>query len=271
MIGYCSGGRQSFLAALQPRPRRRRSTATARSSSARPPEGFPLQVAPLIDRLAGPALPAARPVRRRGQVPLARARRRARSRADAARQGARVPHLRGRRATRSSPSTGRATGRRRRSTAGERIWRRSSAGTWQPEETCHVHLPDREDPRSTAAARAPRAGSRLTEATVYVDHPLHAPASTRSTSTSSTRLGALGPGRRRAHRGGGAGAGRGDPLRARGGPARAGLLRAGRADGALTERAITPGPRPGSERACRWYATRRRRRPAGPRSRGRAP
>ncbi len=37
-----------------------------------------------------------------------------------------------------------------------------------------MHLPDDHVDRSRAAARGPRAGSPVTDATVYFDHPVHA-------------------------------------------------------------------------------------------------
>ena len=62
VIGYCSGGRQSVLAACN-----LDLDAAVDCYGAfvigTPPDGFPLQVTNLVSQLPGPAVPAARPVR----------------------------------------------------------------------------------------------------------------------------------------------------------------------------------------------------------------
>ena len=75
--------------------------------------------------------------------------------------------------------TAQPTAPRRPTTAWARIWdvlRPPPGRLTETREERHVHLPDRPHRRSAAAARAARAGSPLTDATVYVDHPVHFPA-----------------------------------------------------------------------------------------------
>ena len=75
--------------------------------------------------------------------------------------------------------------------------------------------------RSAAAGNGPSGWFRVTDVSVYFDHPVHAQAMyTRSTSTSSPRLRLAGAGRGRAHRGVGAGAAQGDPVHPGLGPSR---------------------------------------------------
>ena len=76
VIGYCSGGRQSFLAAVS-LPLDAAVDCYGAFVVGTPPEGMPLKVGPLVDK-ARPALPAARAVRRGRQVPVAGASGRAR-------------------------------------------------------------------------------------------------------------------------------------------------------------------------------------------------
>ncbi len=76
VIGYCSGGRHAFLTPVS-LPVDAAVGCYGAFVTGTPPEGFPLKVTPLVDRTPRAALPAARPVRQRGQVPQPRAGRRA--------------------------------------------------------------------------------------------------------------------------------------------------------------------------------------------------
>ena len=96
-IGYCSGGRQSFLAAVS-LPLDAAVDCYGAFVVGTPPEGMPLKVGPIVDKTPEPVLPAARPVRRGRSAPVARAGRRAGEGAAGGRQDVRVPQLRGRRA-----------------------------------------------------------------------------------------------------------------------------------------------------------------------------
>ena len=94
VIGHCSGGRQSFLAAVS-LPLDAAVDCYGGFVVETPPEGHPLHGSPaLVERASGPVLPAPRPVRCRGPAPLTRACRRARKRAQGERQDVRVPLLR---------------------------------------------------------------------------------------------------------------------------------------------------------------------------------
>ena len=119
-IGYCSGGRQSFLAGVS-LPLDAAVDCYGAFVVGTPP-GDAVQDRPDRGPGAGPGLPAARPVRRRGLLPsprdevaeldkaLTEAGRRTSSTAT------RAP------GTPSSPWTGPATGRRPRWTAGPELW-----------------------------------------------------------------------------------------------------------------------------------------------------
>ena len=71
VIGYCSGGRQSFLAACS-LPLDAAVDCYGAFIVGTPPEGMPLKVGPIVDLAPRPVLPAARAVRRRRPVPVAR-------------------------------------------------------------------------------------------------------------------------------------------------------------------------------------------------------
>ena len=144
VIGYCSGGRQSFLAAFS-LPLDAAVDCYGAFVVGTPPEGIPLQGRPRSSTGRGPVLPAARPVRRGRPVPLARAGRRARAGAQGARQDLRVPLLRGRR-TRlhaGGPAQLPARGRRGRLAAHLGLLRPLPVIVdW--ERSRNVHLPDGE-------------------------------------------------------------------------------------------------------------------------------
>ena len=72
VIGYCSGGRQSVLAACNVDLDAAVDCYGAFVTGT-PPDGFPLKVTNLVDQLPEPALPAARAVRQRGLPPEPRA------------------------------------------------------------------------------------------------------------------------------------------------------------------------------------------------------
>ena len=97
VIGYCSGGRQTFLAACS-LPLDAAVDCYGAFVVNEPPAEFPLAVHAAARARAAAVLPAARPLRRRRHVPLARGDRGAFGRARPAGQAARVPHLRRRRA-----------------------------------------------------------------------------------------------------------------------------------------------------------------------------
>ena len=170
VIGYCSGGRQSVLAACN-LDLDAAVDCYGAFVTGTPPEGFPLQVEQPRRPAAEPALPAARPVRQRGQVPLARAGRRAR--ADPRRTTARPTSSTATTTpgTPSSPSTGRPTGSRRPTTAGN-----ASPPSSPPTSGADACAPT---PPSASpvegSAKGPNGGwFRVTDATVYFDHPVHA-------------------------------------------------------------------------------------------------
>ena len=129
VIGYCSGGRHSFLTAVS-LPVDAAVDCYGAFVDRHPPEGFPLKVTPLGRPDAGAALPAARPVRQRGQVPQPRAGRRAGAGARGGRQDVRVPPLRRRRPRllRGRPSGLPARGGRRRLAAHLRVVRHAPGG-----------------------------------------------------------------------------------------------------------------------------------------------
>ena len=108
VIGYCSGGRQSVLAAC-----RLDLDAAVDCYGAfvtgTPPDGLPAQGDQPRRPAAEPALPAARPVRQRGLLPVARAGRRARADCSASTARPTSSTATTTPATRSSPSTGRPT------------------------------------------------------------------------------------------------------------------------------------------------------------------
>ena len=101
VIGYCSGGRQSFLAACS-LPLDAAVDCYGAFVVGTPPEGMPLKVGPIVHLAPRPVLPAARPVRRRGPAPVPGPGGRAGQGARRGGQDVRVPQLRRRRATRSS-------------------------------------------------------------------------------------------------------------------------------------------------------------------------
>ena len=68
VIGYCSGGRQSFLAACSIQLDAAVDCYGACIVNP-PPEGMPLKVSPIVGLARRPVLPAARALRRRRQVP----------------------------------------------------------------------------------------------------------------------------------------------------------------------------------------------------------
>ena len=155
-IGYCSGGRQSFLAARQPSTSTPPSTATAPSSSAprrrasrcRSPRST-TGSASCAARCS--ACSATRTSTRRPSTSTS-----SRRLLKEAGKTLRVPPLRRRRPRASSPSTGPATGRRppRRLAADLRLLRPAPGGL----SACAPTTDERR--RSAAAARARAAGSR---------------------------------------------------------------------------------------------------------------
>ena len=148
-IGYCSGGRQSFLAAVSLARSTPPSTATARSSPARPARG-PLMV-PIVDKTPNLSCPLLGLFGNDDQYPSPGPGRRARGGAQGQRQDLRVPPLPGRRATRSSPSTAPPTASRPRTTAGRRS-SPSTASTCPPSQRRAQLCAGRTDPGSPAYA-----------------------------------------------------------------------------------------------------------------------
>ncbi len=140
VIGYCSGGRQSFLAACSLELDAAVDCYGACVVNA-PPEGMPLKVQPIVGTGRGPVLPAARAVRRRGQVPRARRDRRAVEGPRRPGQAARVSHLRerGPRVLRRQPAGLPGRGRQRRLAADLGLLRPLPG---QLRSDNHVHLPD---------------------------------------------------------------------------------------------------------------------------------
>ena len=169
VIGYCSGGRQSVLAACNVD-----LDAAVDCYGAfvvgTPPEGFPLRVTNLVDQLPEPALPAARAVRQRGPAPAPGAGRRAG--ADPHGQPARPTSSTATTtpATPSSRSTGRPTGR-----GGER---RLGADPGvlhdQPRRLSGMCTYATIKTSSRAAPRARGAAGSTSPTHVYFDHPVHA-------------------------------------------------------------------------------------------------
>ena len=157
-IGYCSGGRQSFLAACS-LPLDAAVDCYGAFVVGTPPEGMPLKVGPIVHlapSLSCPLLglfgaedqyPSPEQVDRAGQDRWTRP---ARSTSSTATRAPGTP---------SSRWTGPPTGRRPRTTAGRRSGT-SSAATWQAEEADHVHVPDREDRGRRQRQGRGRAGSR---------------------------------------------------------------------------------------------------------------
>ena len=96
VIGYCSGGRQSFLAACS-LDLDAAVDCYGAFVTGKVPEGLGIEVRPVARSDTSAVLPTARPVWPGGQVPHARGGRRARGRPQGCRQGLRVPSLRRRR------------------------------------------------------------------------------------------------------------------------------------------------------------------------------
>ena len=91
-IGYCSGGRQSFLAACS-LPLDAAVDCYGAFVVGSPPEGMPLKVGPIAAPRQGPVLPAAWPVRRRRLLSLPGRGGRTGQGPHRGREGARVPQL----------------------------------------------------------------------------------------------------------------------------------------------------------------------------------
>ena len=111
VIGYCSGGRQSFLAACS-LPLQAAVDCYGAFVVATPPSESPLRVSPLAHLAAQPVVPAARPVRRQRQEPVARRGRRARPRSSPRPARSTSSTSSTTPATASSPSTAPCTCRR---------------------------------------------------------------------------------------------------------------------------------------------------------------
>ena len=117
VIGYCSGGRQSVLAACN-LDLDAAVDCYGAFVTGTPPEGFPLQVTNLVDQLPEPARPLLGLFGNEDKYPSPEQVDELEAAAQGQRQDLRVPPLRQRRPRRSSPSTGRRTGSRRPTTAG---------------------------------------------------------------------------------------------------------------------------------------------------------
>ena len=171
-IGFCSGGRQAVLAGIEVDLQAAIDCYGAFVVGA-PPEGFPLQVSPFGRPHPRAARPAARPVRQRGRAPLPRPGRRAREAAPGVTARPTSSTATTTPGTRSSPSTGPATGsgrRRRRLGAHPRLPRATPGGvsrmcTYSTEKLA----------LAKSSGKGPDGWFPLETATVYYDHPVHAP------------------------------------------------------------------------------------------------
>src|SRR5262249_2772762 len=123
----------------------------------------------------GPVLPAARAVRRRGPAPVARADRRTGEGAHGAGQDLRVPHLRGRRprVLRGGRAGLPPGGRERRLAAHLGVVRPLPGQLGRFTVMC-TYLTERIEVAGSGKGADGWFG--LTEASVYFDHPVHAPA-----------------------------------------------------------------------------------------------
>ena len=173
VIGYCSGGRQSFLAAASLDLDAAVVCYGAFIASS-PPAGSPSHATPVVDRCERPVRPGARAVRRGGQLPGACRDRGARPRADLAGQGARVPHLRrrGPRLLRGRPAE-LPTRRGRRGL--EPSSTRSSPATSPAEEGSVCTYDTATVPARGSSGKGADGWFALSEATVYLDHPAARP------------------------------------------------------------------------------------------------
>ena len=170
VIGYCSGGRHSFLTAVS-LPVDAAVDCYGAFVVGTPPEGFPLKVTPLVDRTPRAQLPAARPLRQRRPVPQPRAGGRARGGAEGGGQDLRVPPLRrrGPRVLLGRPPGLPARGRGRRLAADLRVVRPLPGG----ELTMCSYLTVATE--VAGSAKGAQGWFRVTSASVYFDHPFHAP------------------------------------------------------------------------------------------------
>ena len=189
VIGYCSGGRHSFLTAVS-LPVDAAVDCYGAFVTGTVPDGFPLKVTPLVDRTPELKCPLLGLFGNDDQFPSPEQVDELEAALKAAGKDVRVPPLRRRR---PCVLLGRAhgvpaRGRRRRLAAHLRVLRHAPGG---PD---HVLLPHRRHRRSPAAPRGRRAGSASPRPTSTSTIPSTRPSTTRSTSTSPTRP--AGPGAR---------------------------------------------------------------------------
>ena len=170
VIGYCSGGRHSFLTAVSV-PVDAAVDCYGAFVTGTVPDGFPLKVTPLVDRTPDLQVPAPRPLRQRRPVPQPRAGRRAGGGAEGGRQDVRVPPLRRRRprVLLGGPAGLPTRGRGRRLAADLRVVRPLPGG----ELTMCSYLTVATE--IAGSAKGPQGWMPVTSASVYFDHPFHAP------------------------------------------------------------------------------------------------
>ena len=172
-IGYCSGGRQTVLAACHLDVDAAVDCYGAFVTGT-PPAGCPLKVTNLVDQLPNLRCPLLGLFGNEDKTPSPEHVDELDADPHRARQAARVPPLRRRRATRSSPSTGPSY----RVAAANDGWERIADLLRHPPRRgglSHVHLRHRDRPRVDGSAKGP--GGKwfhVTDATVYFDHPVHA-------------------------------------------------------------------------------------------------